>query len=202
MFDAHAPGYPKFMPGSSRVARRLHRLSERIDLHWGNFLACESSDRFTYVKVKSVRFKSHVKHWFRVRLKGTRERINNILHPLPQTLRNIERINLRSMYQYRAKVYSGRVTLFRATKMPAGAIFDSYLGWGGLVTGGFECYDVPGYHGAIAYAPRAKILAEYLKPCLERAYAAHSNPPSPSRHPENYKTLEAHGTSQFIEASS
>jgi thioesterase domain-containing protein len=182
LFDTFAPGHYRMLPPANRFKRRLQALVDRLDLHIGNFLVCEPGERLSYLKVKTVRFKNHVKHWVRNRIKGVRLRVHDFLHPLPREISNIQTINERSIYNYKAKVYPGRVILFRATKRPLGLEPDQYLGWGELIAGGIETYDIDGYHGAICYAPRAKNLAKQLKFCLEREYAAQAlgQVPSPN----------------------
>jgi aspartate racemase len=79
---------------------------------------------------------------------------------------------------YTPQVYPGEVILFKAAN-PVDAHTSSVApdgGWGKLVTGGMEIYDVPGDHLSILQEPNVKVLAERLKICLAKAQAATSLP--------------------------
>jgi thioesterase domain-containing protein/2-polyprenyl-3-methyl-5-hydroxy-6-metoxy-1,4-benzoquinol methylase/acyl carrier protein len=198
MFDTWRPGYPKRMTTTNHIGNKLRQFGQRIDLHLGNLWASEGRERFEYIKTKSVKLCSLTKRWIRNRFKDLRQYLHDARHRLPKELRKIHKLNERAFYHYEPKSYSGKLILFRATKIPAGCYGDPYLGWGDLIESGVgvECYDIPGYHGALVYPPRVKLLARHLSTCLERAYADHSKP---SQNPLDQKSFSP--TNQQIRAS-
>ncbi|HEY6119013.1 MAG TPA: hypothetical protein VIV66_03590, partial [Pyrinomonadaceae bacterium] len=76
---------------------------------------------------------------------------------------------LQVLREYVPHVYPGRVTLFRASRQPAGYNNARDLGWGELAAGGLEIHEVPGDHGSIVVEPRVGTLARKLRRCIEKA---------------------------------
>ena len=72
-------------------------------------------------------------------------------------------------------VYPGRITVFRANERNLGRYPDPLLGWGELAGGGVAVYEVPGDHMSMVENPRVRILAEQLKPCLDKAHDSTRN---------------------------
>jgi len=100
-------------------------------------------------------------------------------HPLSQNLRNelVAEANMQAKSGYKAQVYPGRVTLFRASQ-PA-SFSKLYLptsedwynrnlqhGWSEVVGEGLDIHDVPGDHFSIFEEPHVQVLAEKLRACL------------------------------------
>jgi aspartate racemase len=103
-------------------------------------------------------------------------------HSLPNNhLQQIQEANIKAMLAYRPEVYPGQLVLFRASHQPPGCYADSTLGWGQVVTGGIEAFDVPGFHGErLLYTPKSlQVLGTQLKACLVKAQQAVENPNQP-----------------------
>jgi len=150
-------------PAKLRVARFV----ERVDLHTGNFLVSEGpKEKLSYVMTKSRRLARDVVKNARRAAKRVKERMTS---PLPKHLRRVENASRRAVDQYVPKPYEGTITLFRATKQPAGYAPDLTLGWSGIAPGRIDVHEVPGYHGAIVYEPRVALLAEKLAQALAAA---------------------------------
>lgn len=73
---------------------------------------------------------------------------------------------------YSAKIYPGKVTLFRAANTVKESETDPTLRWCNLATDGVDIYEVPGTtHTTIMEEPYVQLLAEQLQVCLERLSA-------------------------------
>jgi acyl transferase domain-containing protein/thioesterase domain-containing protein len=82
---------------------------------------------------------------------------------------------------YKPKVYTDHITLFRASDIDpeAGATLrqtgvdfaNPTFGWSDLCTQPIEVHTVPGYHETIVLEPNVQILAEKFKACLSAALA-------------------------------
>jgi amino acid adenylation domain-containing protein len=166
MFDTWGPDYRK-REDLGRRAEWMARLRARVDLHWGNFLVARGpKEKARYVAAKAARVGHNVAKRvaaFRKRLRPKRETA------LARTLARVERSALKAGKTYVPKPYSGKLTLFRASRQPEWFHPDPALGWGRLAAGGLEIHEVPGHHGALAHEPRVAILAEKLEACLARA---------------------------------
>lgn len=177
LFDTWGPGYPKPLPGVTAVRMRLFHFLDRVDLHFGNFLVAEGvKEKLAYLVTKSRRLRNNIRLAGRKRWSKLKKLPNALLNPLPRALRDVENMGVRATELYEPKPYPGRVTLFRASKQPAGVLSDPELGWGSVALGGVDVYEVPGRHGAIVYEPRIRILAEQLRICLRRFEEESLNP--------------------------
>ena len=164
LFDTWGPDYLQHMPNKRDPYYRLVRFIERVDLHLGNFLAAEGARaKLDYVRTKMKRVRRRIAFIAERSARKWEKRL------LPRALRKVESTSMRAKDVYVPRPYPGKVTLFRASKQPAGVPADPHLGWGPLAGGGVEVYDVPGYHGAIVYEPRAPILAAQLADALHKA---------------------------------
>ena len=169
LFDTYGPGYPRYLPGLSRRRIRFQQALDRVDLHVGNLFASPGlRAKLSYLQTKSVRLK-HRGHLYLKKLR--REVLDRGIRAAERTLKKVEDASRKATVRYQPKPYPGRVTLFRATRQPAGVHPDPDLGWTGIAHGGVEIIEVPGHHGAVIYEPRVGVLARELARCLEQAYA-------------------------------
>jgi thioesterase domain-containing protein/acyl carrier protein len=71
--------------------------------------------------------------------------------------------------RYRPETYDGDVIMFRSDHTPRGALFDEKFGWGGLLKGRVDVYDIPGWHEEVFRDPGAKMIAGHIRNALERS---------------------------------
>jgi acyl transferase domain-containing protein/thioesterase domain-containing protein/acyl carrier protein len=88
--------------------------------------------------------------------------------PVPAASAKIEEANFEAAASYRARVYPGRMILFRATMRTPTFGDDEYLGWGPLVAGGIDIQHIPAMHSTILEEPAIQGLSEKLRECLRR----------------------------------
>ncbi len=69
--------------------------------------------------------------------------------------------------EYKPKLISGRLAVFRARRQPLDRIRDRALGWQRLTTGEVEVFSVPGLHGTLLREPHVKVLAKALQSRLQ-----------------------------------
>jgi len=80
--------------------------------------------------------------------------------------RKVARAQSQALRQYRPRIYSGRITLFRARMQPLFSPHDSDKGWRPLAAGGLTIKVVPGNHLGMLQEPHVQVLAEQLRVCL------------------------------------
>jgi len=81
---------------------------------------------------------------------------------------SIEEVNTFAAANYKPKVYSGMLTIFRSTTRRIEEGNDEFLGWGGLAKQGVEVHHIASNHFNILQEPGVRILSEKLKKCLHR----------------------------------
>src|ERR1035441_8565938 len=86
---------------------------------------------------------------------------------------DLKTVNRIAASVYRPTVYPGHLTIFRSVSRSLVDGDDELLGWGGMAAGGIEVQDVIGTHLDMLSEPNARMLAEKLRGCLDRAQEAH-----------------------------
>jgi amino acid adenylation domain-containing protein len=82
---------------------------------------------------------------------------------------NVCRCHEQSLRNYKAAVYQGSITLFRASEDTPSTGKDQANGWEALVAGGIEIHDLPATHLTLIQQPCARLLARQLQECIDRA---------------------------------
>jgi amino acid adenylation domain-containing protein len=167
LFDTTAPGYPKYLPTTTALGKKVNHFLFRVELHWSNLKSLGVKKRWEYVRVKVVRLGNRVVILTQKRYGRTRRWLEQLFYP--QTIRKVQRAGQNAMRDYVPKPYPGKATLFRATEQPYGIYEDRTNGWGAFELGELEIYDIPGHHGAITREPRVEHLTRVLTECLIRA---------------------------------
>ncbi|NQE37635.1 non-ribosomal peptide synthetase [Microcoleus asticus] len=90
--------------------------------------------------------------------------------PLPIYLENFSHgeLNNEALRHYVAGVYPGRASIFKAVESAAAFGADRELGWGGVITGGIEVYDIPSNHLGMLKEPHVRVLGEKLQAAVAR----------------------------------
>jgi len=153
LFDTQGPEWLKPLPVNARVSR-----------HLANLLRLKPKEKLAYVQKKL-----------------TRRYDSAQIQPLPQVQHKslLQQAHEQADRDYIAQVYPGRVILFRASEQPVEWLeewlqwwgIDPKLGWGSLVTGGLDLYEVPGHHMNMFKEPYIQVLAEKLQACLDQVQA-------------------------------
>jgi amino acid adenylation domain-containing protein len=166
LLDCYGPGYRKLLPylrpWMYRPLQALRGAQRRVDdllpwarMHLDTLVQLSWPGRFHYISRKVG------PRWQRTRI-----RWGNRIRRLPNRHRRPGRragpTFGRSYTDYRPKAYAGRVALFRASRQPLGIESDPLLGWGEVLTGDVEVYEVPGHHDSILFPPRIHLLAARL----------------------------------------
>ena len=168
LFDTWGPGYGRLMPGTTLFGLMISRFAQRVDLHVGNFLLGGPREKAAYIREKTLRVAKNARKVLRRYYKRFKQ-YGSFRDPTPPALQQVQQASFQAIYGYTPKPYPRRVTLFRAGKQPSGIHPDPEMGWGSVAAGGLDVHEVPGYHGAIVYEPRVRVLAEQLAVCLARA---------------------------------
>jgi thioesterase domain-containing protein len=90
------------------------------------------------------------------------------LSSLPSDFRAICEANVRARGAYRAQVYPGAITLFRARTQPLFCGHAADLGWVKIAAGGLAIRGIPGTHDTMLKEPHVKALAKELSAALGR----------------------------------
>jgi thioesterase domain-containing protein len=160
LFDSYAPrGEIRARRSVGfRYRRKVIRFFETVGLHLDNLSVLEPNERFSYLKGKFH------KALYKLYMAGGAPWV-----PAARQRRNILKAVTQAARSYHAKTYSGKITLFRASRLRAGIRHDTQMGWGRLAGGELESHLIPGYYAHIVLEPRVRVLAQKLTAALSKA---------------------------------
>jgi len=181
LFDTYGPGYPKIsLPRLLRDKGR--RAAQRIYNNARRLLGLGLREQAAFALEKAWNVRRRTKTRTKKKIQRIKEGILTMVcnfyvktgRPLPPSLRylRVREADHEAHREYVPKPYSGRVALLRANRQPLGCYPDPKLGWGSLVNGELEIYEIPGSHShTLIREPHVRVVVEKLNPCLSRATA-------------------------------
>ncbi|BAY10595.1 non-ribosomal peptide synthetase [Calothrix sp. NIES-2098] len=93
--------------------------------------------------------------------------------PLPYSYRKfmVAEATRKALREYVLRVYSGRATVFRTEdgRLVEEQEGDRQMGWGKLVLGGVEIYDISGIHNSVFKEPQVSSVSATIKALIDKA---------------------------------
>jgi hypothetical protein len=137
------------------------RLDRRIARFLGNFSDLALGEKLAYLWQKSYT--------------RTLRRIYSLaigfgFRTVPSFMISTDDITWVAAMKYRARPWTGKITLFRAAVQPDPRL-PMDLGWTPLAQGGLDVYELPGDHDLVFREPNIQVLAAQLKARLEHSDA-------------------------------
>ncbi|MCO6509297.1 MAG: hypothetical protein J5I65_00730 [Aridibacter famidurans] len=167
LIDTYAPGYPTLARGTSKLKRKLFAKYDRAAHHVDTLRILERGQRWPYVKSKAEKaFNSYKRKYRNLKKQLKREVLERLGRELTDELKDVQNNIQLASSAYRARPYSGKVVLFRASKQRRGIVRDDTLGWSKFVTGELDIHEIRGTHGSIVVEPRVRHVAGILKEYL------------------------------------
>ena len=156
--------FDRYGPGSKAVPTL-----QRVRAHLSAMRRMETREKLLYAmaRVKSLKEKA-----MRRLRQMVHERLWSRGRPLSLTDRNIDMVRHQALGDYVPQLYPGRAILFRARDRGIGVEEDPQCGWGGMMTGGLEIYEVPGDHTSMLQEPHVRALAKQLGACISKVQAS------------------------------
>jgi thioesterase domain-containing protein/non-ribosomal peptide synthetase component F/acyl carrier protein len=142
LLDTYAPGYPKLLPGTSKLSVKFWGVLQRIQNDIVTIRILESDARWPFIVAKTKKARNQLCRSIRNGRKIILRRVLKSLgRPVPAALKETQNAILVASRTYRPRPYSGVITLFRATQQPRGIHKDATLGWGDLAAGGLQIHE-------------------------------------------------------------
>ena len=142
-----------------------------------------SAQRQGFLQWKWDRFKHHVARLLGPRPDASAQRATENLIDLesvPEAERDLWRLHIRALMQYRPQPWDGKVQLFRSAGHPLWCSYAPDYGWGELARDGVEVTIVAGAHERIMEEPLVEDLAAQVNKALAGAAAAPATAPTPA----------------------
>ncbi len=172
LLDTGTPNYPKLLPTTTVFSSKFYHFVRRVQHQRDSLRLLNFQEKVKYLKGKLA----NVRKKYRRKINNNYKKAVRKFYTefkgkgsIPASYIQIEDQIWRAGQKYVPEVYSGKVTLFRASNQPLGIHPDPTLGWEGLAAGGLEIHEVPGHHGSIVAEPFVRVLAEQLRNLLEKA---------------------------------
>lgn len=162
LIDCHAPGCHGAMPESTKLRQTIRYLAQKTEHHLINLSLLGYYEKLTYIR-------GTARWWYQTRIQTRIDRLLSRNHNGEADLDSlpVEAAIFQALKDYVPKVYPGRITLFRPAKQDGGVEHEPAFGWGRFAGAGVEVHTIQGYH-EIIQEPRARVLAERLRACLQR----------------------------------
>ena len=136
--------------------------TKSIQIHLSNLLQLANQDKIKYIKDRiDYRFNNVDYREFLLRS------FPEDAPPSSELLQLID-ANFQASSSYVARPYSGNLTLFRCQMQTLDYYLSPDLGWGDLVSGNLEIYNVASSHYTILREPVVRLVAEKIVSCLEK----------------------------------
>jgi len=149
----NTPSY-KLKPNPSLTLRQW------FSLHWRNLSELKPKDKWAYIFLRTRLPK--ILDYYQGYLRSQSE-----LPEEEELYSNLLKAHHQAFEKYTPRVYPGHMTLFRSREQYPKFSYEPELGWGELVAGGVEVYEITGPHEVITDEPHIRVLSEKLKACLD-----------------------------------
>jgi thioesterase domain-containing protein len=109
-----------------------------------------------------------LKQSWRAQIPAMTDRVSSSLKRIARMSNGVASTPLATLLNYQVKLYSGRVTLFRARNGSPRIHSDPLGGWGEVAGGGVDVIEVPGTHTSMLEQPHVVVLGEAISHCIAR----------------------------------
>jgi len=170
MIQSRHPHYWKYPPKTTRLHKLSYRIIDRIHYEVSNLEAPGLKTKMAYLLQRVSRVRERVQIRMEKIIKTLIAKdAQGISFSPAYTLEAVAKMNRDAFWKYKPGPYRGHVVIFRATHQPKGIIPDPTLGWGDLLEGEVEHYDVPAFHRTVLLEPQVKGMAQQLRECIDQA---------------------------------
>ena len=136
-----------------------------FSIYWRNLSQLELKEKWVYALMRVQDYtKTKFPNFYHSYLSSQRDLSEEFYS-------NLANAHLQIFKNYVPQVYSSHGTLFRTREQLPKFSYELQLGWGELVSGGLERYEIIGPHEALLREPYVQVLAEKLQACLNHAEA-------------------------------
>lgn len=169
MFDTWGPGYPRLRDDVGRGKQALYWLVQRVEHHVGSLRRMDGGARSGYLREKANKALIETGEALQDLAKSAARRLRIELGQSELAeLRGGQSYIRKASLAYVPKPYPDPVVMFRCTAQPLGIHYDRLMGWGEVLVGEIELHESPGLHAAMVAEPRSPLLAQKLRPILDR----------------------------------
>lgn len=174
MIQARHTNYWKSRDQAMSLRRLGWRTADRIAYETDNLSELRGQARVRYVSEKARRVV--MRSWARVEVDGPRHSYVTELAASAAC----DRAHLAAYWAYDPQPYDGKVTIIYSSNQPHGIDPDPTLGWGPLLLGEVDLYEVPSHHGNIIHGERIGLVAEIMRSTIESARTTPKAAPVPA----------------------
>jgi thioesterase domain-containing protein len=168
MVQARHTNYWKSRDDAFALKRFAWRAADRVSFESDTVSEMKGRTKLRYVVERVRRF--IVRQWARVPIGRERTALVTELAAAD----TCSRAHLSAYWAYDPDSYDGRIALVRSSHQPHGIEPDPTLGWGPLLKGDVELYEVESHHGNIIHGERGVVVADILRSSITSAFALES----------------------------
>jgi thioesterase domain-containing protein len=163
LIDTLNPAFARSLSRGQRLLDNVRFYMRRTVRHARRIFTRPPSEWFSYISGPLKHFRDRVLDPAKALAILDEERVSSIpSNPIGEILKRIMRANLSARRNFSPKPYNGRASIFRASDRYLYQYDDHYLGWGSVVRGGVECFEIEGAHEGLLDQPAVQLVAEKL----------------------------------------
>jgi amino acid adenylation domain-containing protein len=169
LIDTPHPGYPEFLPRTTIFHRMIYKLLERVDYEMSVIRTLNSRKRLPHLLGKAKAIIPPVQAFAERLIEAPLRKLQlRVPHSMVYKLQSLYDMHNKACKAYNPRPYQGRVVVFRSSKQTHGIRPDPALGWGDVLKGELELWEIPGHYINLWIEPGVRELAANLKVCLDK----------------------------------
>ena len=169
MIQNYHRDYKVYQSNGSSLPPIAYRLIDRVDYELSKLKNQDLKGKLSYISKRIQRAIAIVDFNVTKRLDQNLAKYHlSVPHSQSYNFDFVADRNKDAFLNYEPRMYNGHVIIFRASKQPRGIKFEPTLGWGKLIQGEVELYEIDAYHQTIMENPQVEPLADILKKSLNK----------------------------------
>jgi amino acid adenylation domain-containing protein len=163
LIDSLNPTFVKSLSKGQRLLRNVRFYMRRTGWHARRIFTQPPGEWLGYIGGALKHFRDGILDPARAVAIHDEEMVSSIAsNPIGEILKRTMRANLSARRKFEPRPYNGSAMIFRASERNLYQYDDYRLGWGSVVRGGIECFEIEGAHESILDQPAVQLVAEKL----------------------------------------
>jgi thioesterase domain-containing protein len=169
------PDYPRYLPDNKGLRRVLLKLVARLDYEMHAMRHAEQETLPAYVLQRGLRVGAIVRNKSEKVFAAVLERLGREYTGGSEDYVKemvVGEAHLKAFKTYQPQPYYGKTIIYRTSKQPLGIDPDPTLGWGAMVQGEHELYEISSFHTEMLHLPYVQQMGRHLRRRMDQALAA------------------------------
>ena len=169
LIDSFNHAFVRSLSKRERLFRNVRFYIRRMVCHVREILSLRPGEWLGYISGLFKALSKHARSSAEEAAQDEAEMIKAVVGtPLGENLTRVIHANVIASRKFVPKPYGGGAIIFRASARKLNPYDDYYMGWGSVVRGGIECFELEGDHMSILEQPAVQLIADKLDAKLKK----------------------------------